>query len=262
MRPREPFEQSARQAATLLHTDHRPWPIPRSQWLMAQTWERLLFAHWPVAPERMQDLVPGLQVDTFDGRAWLGVTPFVVTGLRIAGTPPLPVVSSFPEVNVRTYVTVDDRPGIYFFSLDAASDLAVRAARRFYQLPYFGAHMDARREDGWVAYESVREDPRGHAAKLRCRYRARGPVQPASPGSLEYFLAERYCLYTVGRDGSVLRGEIHHPPWPLQEAEATLHENTMPPPGLAFEADEPLIHYAERQDTLIWPLTAAQASEG
>lgn len=223
-------------------------------WLLGQTWTDLLFAHWPLPSDDLQRLVPGIPVDTFDGRAWLGVTPFVLTGLRIAGTPPLPGVSTFPEANVRTYVTIDGKPGIYFFSLDAASRLAVESARRFYHLPYYHARMAARRDGDAIAYDSSRTDQRGPAAGLRCRYRPVGPARQVLSGTLEHFLTERYCLYTLGPDGGVYRGEIQHPPWPLQDAEGELEENTMPPPGVRLSMEEPLLHFSRRQDVVIWSL--------
>lgn len=250
-----PLDQAVRQASVLEQSDHRPWPLPQRQWLMGQTWDDLLFAHWRVPAERLQDLVPGLEVDTFDGSGWLGITPFVLSGLRLAGTLPVPGVSRFPELNVRTYVSVDGKPGIYFFSLDTASRLAVTAARRFYHLPYFRAQMAVRRGgDGWIRYDSTRADGRGPAAELRCRYRSAGAVRHAETGSVEHFLTERYCLYTVGPDGGVFRGEIHHPPWPLQDARAAFDVNTMPPAGLDLPAAEPLLHFAGRQDVVIWSL--------
>src|SRR3954462_5743825 len=127
----------ARQASSIDETAHRPWPLPSGPWTLAQSWEDLLFAHWRVDAGQVRKLVPpGLELDEHDGSAWLGVTPFVLTGFRLRGTLPLPRVSAFPELNVRTYVTVDDRPGIWFFSLDTPSRLAVEGARRAYKLPY------------------------------------------------------------------------------------------------------------------------------
>jgi uncharacterized protein len=180
----------------------------------------------------------------------------VVAGLRARGTPPLPWLSRFPELNVRTYVDYGGRPGIYFFSLDAARLAAVAAARRAYRLPYFHAEMSARHEDETVHYESKRIDSSGPSAELRVRYGPTGPRLPVEDGSLERWLAERYCLYVVER-GRALRADIHHPPWPLQPAEATIELNTMARPlGLELDSD-PLLHYSARQDTLIWALEAA-----
>ena len=151
---------------------------------------------------------------TGTGRLWRGMTPFRVAGLRLRGVPPLPLLSSFYELNCRTYVRRGDRPGIWFFSLDASNHAAVEAARRTYRLPYRHAHISARgsrfvarRRDGVGSFDAT--------------YHAVGPAAPAEPDSLEHFLAERYCLY--GGDGT-LRADIHHPPWPLQQAEAGVEQ--------------------------------------
>ena len=246
------LDAPVRQAATLRETAHRPWPLPERSWRMGQTWEALLFCHWAMPGDELQALVPAFPVDTFEERAWLGLTPFVLSGLRLIGTLPLPVLSTFPETNVRTYVTVDEKPGIYFFSLDAANRLAVAAARRTYHVPYFHARMAVRRPGGWISYETRRID--GPPAELRCRYRGLGDPEPAAAETLAHFVTERYCLYTVGPDGGRYRADIHHPPWPLEEAEAELEVNTMTPLGLQLPDDEPVLHFSRRQDTVIWPL--------
>ena len=220
---------------------------------MGQTWDDLLFAHWRVSVEDVRRHVPeSLPLDTWDGSAWLGVTPFRLTGLRLRGTPPPPFLGSFLELNVRTYVTRDGKSGIWFFSLDASSRLAVEGARRGYRLPYFHARMRAEREGGAIRYRSERRASGEWPARFEARYDAIGPLFNAKPGTLEHFLAERYCLYTVDA-GRTFRAEIHHPPWPLQAAACDLDENTMPPPGIRLAGD-PLCHYAARQDVVIWPL--------
>ncbi len=218
---------------------------------MGQTWDDLLFAHWPLRPEALRPHIPeALPLDLHDGRAWVGVTPFRVTGLQLVATPAVPRASTFPELNVRTYVVLDGKPGIYFFSLDAASDLAVAAARRFYRLPYFRAVMELGRKDGRIGYASCRV---GEEASFRATYGPTGPVAHARPGSVEHFLAERYCLYTVD-GGDVYRAEIHHPPWPLQPASAEIAVNTMAPPGLVLPDEPPLLRFSARQNVLIWRL--------
>ena len=244
----------ARQAATLEETEHRPWPLPAGGWVMGQTWDDLLFAHWPVPEDELRPLVPeALELQTRDGTAWLGVTPFSVTGLRLRGTLPLPYVSEFLELNVRTYVTCGGKPGIWFFSLDASRGLAVDAARRTYRLPYFRARMSCERRGEWLDYRSSRREAAARPFVWEGRYRPVGPVSPPAAGSLEHFLTERYCLYTVDGD-DVLRAEIHHPPWPLQRAEAEIDLNTMAPDGIGLPDEEPLLHYSARQDVVIWPL--------
>ena len=224
---------------------------------MAQTWEHLLFAHWRVEAAALRPLLPPqIPIDTFDGSAWIGVTPFVVSAFRLRGLPHVPGITAFPEVNVRTYATVTGKPGIFFLSLDAGSALAVAGARRSYRLPYFRARMSVGRHRGWVHYRSERSDQDGPQAGLDLRYRATGPVSPAPADSLARWLVERYCLYTLDDQGAVQRADIHHPPWPLQEAEAEWEVNSMAEPyGLNPPSDEALLHFARRQDVVAWPLS-------
>jgi uncharacterized protein YqjF (DUF2071 family) len=248
--------RSQGQSAVLRESAHRPWPLPRDPWLMAQTWEQLLFAHWPVPPERLRPLLPeGIPLDVRAGSAWVGITPFRVGAFRLRGMPHLPGLTAFPELNVRTYTTIDGKPGIWFMSLDAASALAVAGARRAYRLPYFEARMECRERDGWIEYRSSRVSGDGEPAELAGRYRPIGSESPPPAGSLEHWLTERYCLYALDEHGSVLRADIHHPPWPLQTAEAHFERNTMAQPyGLELGDPPALLHLARRQDVLIWPL--------
>ena len=217
---------------------------------MRQTWLDLLFAHWPVPVEALAPAVPtALPIDVRDGMAWIGVTPFEVTGLRGRWMPPIPGLSRFAEVNVRTYVTHAGKPGIYFLSLDAASHAAVVAARRGYRLPYFHAAMRIERGGGQVRFESRRCD--GPSAGLGMRYT---PGEPAA-GELARWLTERYCLYTLDDRRRVRRADIRHPPWSLRAAQLTLDHNTMAAPyGLELEGEPPLVHYCARQDVMFWPL--------
>lgn len=241
----------ARQAQVVEETGHRPWPLPDDPWLQAQTWEKLLFAHWRVPVDELRRHVPEeLPLDTFDGSAWIGITPFRVSGLRVRGVPPLPYLSAFLELNVRTYVELDGKAGIYFFSLDAESPLAVEAARRLYRLPYFRARMSAVAAGEEIDFASERTESR--RATFQGRYRPIGDPAPPLPGSLEYFLTERYCLFTM-HEARVHWAQIHHLPWPLQPAESEIAENTMPPPGVELRGDSHY-HYSARQDTVLWGL--------
>ena len=234
---------------------HRPWPLPERSWMMAQTWTDLLFAHWAVAPESLRRVLPQqLPLDTFDGQAWIGVTPFGVRNLRLRPAPPVPCLSAFPEINVRTYVTVGGKPGIYFFSLDAARRAAVLAARRTYRLPYFHARMRADRVGVRIDYESERTDSSGPSARFRGSY---SPSGPRTDDHLARWLAERYCAYIVDDQGRPLRIDIHHPPWPLQPAEGELAAQGITDQIGIELAGEPLLHFSARQDTLIWPLKPA-----
>jgi uncharacterized protein len=219
---------------------------------MAQTWHDLLFAHWPVDAGALRQLVPSeLQLDTFQGRCWVGIAPFHMSRIHARGIPPLPALSHFPELNVRTYVTVGNKPGVYFFSLDAASRPAVWAARRFYRLPYFHARMSVVARESWITYESCRH---GGEAQFRGRYRPISEIRLREKGSLENWLTERYCLYTT-RTTRVYCAEIHHQQWPLQDAEAEIEVNSMASAaGIALPQSPPLLHFARRLDVLIWSL--------
>src|SRR6267154_5876787 len=208
----------------LHHVAHRPWPLPSGPWVMKQIWHDLLFAHWQIPPTLMRPLVPvQLTLDTFEGQCWVGVVPFRMSGIRARGLPPIPGLSRFPELNVRTYVTYGGKAGVYFFSLDAANGPAVWAARKFYHLPYFEAAMTSKEDGESIHYSSsrLRSD-----AEFRGHYHAIGETRPPEKGSIEHWLTERYCLYT-SYDNQVFRGNIHHLPWPLQNAEAEFETNTL-----------------------------------
>jgi uncharacterized protein YqjF (DUF2071 family) len=240
---------AVRQRAALRETEHRPWPLPSGRWLVAQTWEDVVFAHWRVDAAAVQALLPdGLEVDTFDGSAWLGINAFRVESVRLHGTLPVPWVSSFPQLNVRTYVTAGKRPGLWFFSLDTPSALASETARLVYRLPWHTCRLEVGERSGRIEVAAAR--PAGRA--FTARVSARGVPEPANLGSLEHFLLERYCLYA--REGKRLqRAELHHRPWQLQAGLGAVDLNTMAPPELALEGT-PLLHVARLQDTLAWSL--------
>lgn len=220
---------------------------------MSQSWHDLLFAHWPVDVAQLRALVPRtLPLDLFEGRAWAGIVPFRMTGVAPRGVPACPPISDFPELNVRTYVSVDGKPGVHFFSLDAGHRLAVAAARTAFGLPYFFAGMRVDREGDWIRYRSRRHGA-GPRALFEGRYRADGPARTPEPGSLDHFLTERYCLYTVDRRLRPVRLEIQHPPWQLQPAVLELQISTMAEAaGLTLPTTPPLLHFSERQDMVAY----------
>ena len=238
---------------------HRPWPLPGGPWLMTQSWHDLLFAHWPVDARALQDKLPaGLALDRFEGQAWIGIVPFHMTNVAPRGVPPIPFVSAFPELNVRTYVTFGGKPGVFFFSLDAGSALAVTAARTLFGLPYFAATMSVQVVNGEVHYTSRRNTRMEGVADFTAEYRPVGPVQLPQRGTLEHFLTERYCLYAVDESFRARRLDIHHWPWPLQVAEARITVNTMAEAaGIRLPSMSPLLHFAKRQDMVAWPLMEA-----
>lgn len=230
---------------------------------MAQTWHDLLFAHWPVLADEARRAVPSsLQIDTFDGQAWIGVVPFRMSGVRPRLLPPAPWLSAFPELNLRTYVSVGEKPGVWFFSLDAGNSIAVEVARRWYNLPYFRARMSLRDSGDCAHYRSHRIHRSAPPADFVGRYRPTGGVFRAERGTLAHWLTERYCLYAQDRRCRLYRGEIHHDPWPLQPAEAEIEVNTMTlPHGIRLPSIAPLLHFARRLDVAVWPLKRASLHE-
>ncbi len=241
--------------ADFTEEEHRPWPKPATPWRLRQRWSRLLFAHWPVPVADVQArLPPGLRVDVFDGWAWLGVVPFVMERVRFryAGQHSfsVPGAHSFPELNLRTYVTgPDGRAGVYFFSLDAGSLLAVAGARAAFGLPYFWARMSASCSREVITYASTRLLTRTPMC-FEARYRSLRTPSPHDP--LRHFLTERYALF-VRRFGAVQIGEIHHRPWHLEEAEAEITRNDLPRSlGFTLPAQAPLLHYSEHIDMEAW----------
>jgi uncharacterized protein len=227
------------------------WP------LMYQSWGQLLFLHWPVPEEAIRPLIPGpLQLDTFEGRAWVGLAPFTMWGIRPLFFPALPLVSESHELNVRTYVQLDGVPGVWFLSLDAGNPLAVWGARTAFHLPYFRARMQLEQNGQTIHFRSRR---RHSTSTPRAEFEAvwdLGGVMPqAQPASLEFFLVERYCLYTAHR-GRLYRARIHHGPWPLRQATLSKLVSTMlESHGLPTPSGAPLLHaQAEPLRVEIWPL--------
>jgi uncharacterized protein YqjF (DUF2071 family) len=215
---------------------------------MAQTWRELLFAHWAIPVAELARAVPqALELDLWNGEAFIAVVPFRMDGIYPRGTFPLPWLSATPEINVRTYVTYGGKRGVYFFSLDAANAVAVKIGRRFFHLPYVQATMKIHHEGERVYYETRRCD-----AEFLGSYRPTGAVALARPGTLEHWLTERYCFYALDRRGNVFRGDIDHQPWPLQPAEASIQANTMTAPlGIELRGT-PLLHFARKIDVVVW----------
>ena len=245
----------------LNQSEHRAYPAPEGPWALSMVWRDLLFMHWPVAAEGLMPLIPpALDLDTFDGTAWLGVVPFRMTGVRPRFLPAVPWLSGFPELNLRTYVSAGGRPGIWFFSLDAHNPVAVRLARATFHLPYFDARMSCSKEGDEVRYQSVRTHRGAEPTEFAAGYRPVGETIRSRPGTLEHFLTERYCLYSASGRGRVYRGDIHHHPWPLQAAELEIESLAMTEQiGVALPDTDPLLHFAGRQDTLAWPPRRVEA---
>lgn len=229
----------------------RPWPLPARAWAWRQTWHDLLFAHWPLPAATLRPLIPpALTLQEFSGSAWLAITPFWMSGIGYRRLPAVPGTSRFEELNVRTYVTLGDRPGVWFFSLDAGNRLAVLAARWLYGLPYVPARMWHRADGTNLTYRSQRADGTQFAAY----YGPSGPVVTSVPGTAEHWLTERYCLYAQSRSGRLYRAEIQHAPWPLQPAHAAITRNDLPRANrIALGGPPELLHFSRRLEVVVWP---------
>ncbi|MFO1045298.1 MAG: DUF2071 domain-containing protein [Planctomycetaceae bacterium] len=236
--------------------DHRPWPVPNAAWTWRQNWKDLLFAHWPIPAAELQRLVPkGLRIQEFDGTSWIGVVPFRMTGVMRRPLPDLPGVSAFPELNLRIYVEYEGKPGVWFLSLDAANSLAVWGARTFFHLPYFLADITHRETSAGFEFKSSRQKT-SERIDVTANYRPTSAPFEATPGTLEHFLVERYCLYAQSKDGRLFRGDVHHVPWPLQHAGGEVRaEALFKPHGLAIGSDAPLLHFSRGVDVVVWSLT-------
>jgi uncharacterized protein YqjF (DUF2071 family) len=233
---------------------HRPWAVPDRPWVWRQSWLDVLFAHWPISVETLRPLVPdALTIQEFDGTAWIGVVPFHMQNIAPRFVPALPWISAFPELNVRTYVEMEGKPGVWFFSLDATNPLAVWAARRFFHLSYHRAEMSFQSARDQIEYRYRRLIRNGLSPRFEGNYGPTSSINRAAPGSLDHWLTERYCLYAEAPDGKIYRSEMHHAPWPLQQARAEIEANTMTEPlGIALSGPPATLHFGKRVDVILW----------
>jgi uncharacterized protein len=233
---------------------YRLSPLPDRPWLMRMRWCDLLFTHWVVDPRLVRTRIPQqLELDLFDGRAYLSAAAFRMQGVAPRLLPNLPGFHSFPELNLRTYVTLDQKPGVWFFSLDAGNKLAVRAARRFFYLPYFDATFKIANAGRAIEYSAVRTHRGAGNAAFLAVYGPAGEVYRSATGSLDSWLTDRYCLYAADDAGNVYRGEIDHAPWPLQPATATVRVNTLGEwLGLRMKGPPDPVHFAKSLDVHAW----------
>jgi uncharacterized protein YqjF (DUF2071 family) len=227
----------------LREVDHRPWPLPTQAWRWRLSWLDLAFIHYRVDARSLGALLPpGIRLQEFDGSAWVGVVPFRMAGVMRRPFPDLPGLSAFHEINVRTYVIVGDKPGVWFFSLDADSWAIVFGGRRIYGLPYFSARCGHRVQDGWHEFSSVRRESAGTFVG---RYRPVGEKLTHAPGSFAHWATERYCLYSFSPRRGMERVEVHHAPWPLYRAEVAIEEcSLLSAAGIAPLDDTPVCHFS------------------
>lgn len=213
--------------------------------------------HWPVPREVIQKRIPeDLVVDTHEGQAWIGLVPFAMEGIRHPSIPAIPGLRAMLELNVRTYVHFRGEPGVWFFSLDASHRPMVEGARRLYHLPYFKARMDCRRQGPQITYASRRTHGGAPAAEMTAEWEVAEERPESDPRSLNFFLTERYCLYTAHRR-RLFQGRIHHPPWPLRQARLiNLRSNLVESHGIALPDSQPLLHHADILHVEIFALKA------
>ncbi|MBT2637525.1 DUF2071 domain-containing protein [Bacillus sp. ISL-39] len=237
----------------LLVQSHRPYPLPDMKWVMTQEWHHTLFVHWPVPAASLREHVPQeLEIDTFDGSAWIGIVPFQVKNTRGRFTPSIPGVSSYLEVNVRTYVKYGGRTGVYFFLLDANHLLAVLGAKAVFGLNYKQANISFQEKNQFEMI-SRRVQADGGNAKMELRYIPETQVFSAKPGTLEHWLTERYCLWTK-RSSKLVRGDIHHTKWELQQASAEITQELLIPfINQDLLEQQPLVHYNKYKKAFFWP---------
>ncbi|MGD0547724.1 MAG: DUF2071 domain-containing protein [Terracidiphilus sp.] len=244
----------------LVRTSRKPRPLPPGRWLMKQSWNDLLFAHWPIPAAQLAPLIPeGLQVDTFQGSAWLGVMPFWMDRIKVRHLPTLPGARSFPDLSLRTYVREErtGTPGMVCLSLDSSNLLAAMVGRALYRLPYHWAemHLQQRSERVFAVYS--RRRLAGRPVIFNARYRGLGPsprLAQSCVGTLEYFLMERHCLFSSNRDGQPIRANLHHVSSQLEEAEADIEENGLAEAlGIQLPNLEPVLHYSRRLAVYVWP---------
>ncbi|HEY6230203.1 MAG TPA: DUF2071 domain-containing protein [Pyrinomonadaceae bacterium] len=228
---------------------------PEGQPIMHQDWGKLLFIHWRIDEKLLRPLVPApLQIDIYHGSAWIAIVPFTMWNISALPPflPPLPGLSSAHELNVRTYVHLDNEPGVWFLSLDCNSSAAVLGARMLYHLPYYNADIELTADAGAVDYSLSRNDD--PPAEFSASWQTGKPLPRSEPGSLEFFLTERYCLFSE-HNHNIYQARIHHRPWPLRSAELISLESTMiESHGLPTPKEDPHLHYCEEQSVDIWPL--------
>ena len=213
--------------AFLQEVAHRPWKMPKKPWVVRQDWIDLGFLHWKVDPEELRKIVPEpLEIDLFQGEAFVGVVPFRMDQVRLRFTPPVPYFSSFPEINVRTYVRYKGKSGVFFISLDAHSRMMVWQGRSTFQLPYYLAEMKhVPMENGWH-YFSQRQTNQEEWV-FEAKQHRKGDEYQAASNTLIHFLSERYCLYVVEPTGKVVSVDVHHKPWPIYDSSIEIKKNTM-----------------------------------
>lgn len=241
--------------AVIQRNASRPIPVPDRPWASYQSWDNLLMCHWPIEPAGIRSKVPAeLELDLFDGQAWVGLIPMFMGEIRLRDVGGIPTEPHFAELNFRTYVRYGGRAGVYFFNVFSQALLADIGARLFFHTPYLPAAVQFdRTEDGGFHFRSHRVLAFPHHARFDADYRPTGEPFQAEPGSLEEFHSERYSAFARTFTGAIVRGDLIHDPWTLQEADAEIRENTvLSSAGLDLPPQPLHVHYSKGVDTVLW----------
>ncbi|MBW8348799.1 DUF2071 domain-containing protein [Bacillus sp. IITD106] len=236
----------------LQKTEHRPYPLPSKYWIMRQKWRDVLFMHLPIKPEKLQPYIPSaIEIDTFDGYAWLGVVVFKIDGIYPRGFPPVSIRPAFPEINLRTYVRCNDKPGIYFLSLDVDDWTSYTLAKRWLHVPYHPAKISIQKKKQSYQFESIRN--RNNQIICKGSYTPLSGIYYPENMTLDHWLTERYCFFSNDIKSNIYCLDIHHTPWPLQKAVSDIYTNKLFSP-FHFDLTDgtPIFHYSKGVDALVW----------
>lgn len=231
----------------------RPIPVPDRSWASYQSWDNLLTCHWPIDQAVLRPKVPAeLEIDTYDGQAWIALIPMFMGTIRLRDLGGILTERRFPELNFRTYVRYGGRTGVYFFHVDAEALLVDIGARVFFHTPYEPALVEFdQTSDGGFTFRSHRLMPPHQT--FEAVYRPIGTPAPAPPGSLIEFQAERYSGFARTETGAIMRGDLIHDPWLLQEVEVDVRQNTvLACAGFDLPMTPPVVHYAPGVDVVLW----------
>lgn len=233
---------------------HRPWPIISKNWIIRQAWSNVLFTHWPISAELLRPHIPrSLEIDTFDGTAWLSVVVFVMEGIYLRGLSALSVTPKFAEVNVRTYVQRNGKPGVYFMSLDVGDLASLMIAKRWYRLPYKAAQISSNKEGQTFFCQSQRKGQAKVPIGFHANYIPLAEVYISKKGTFDHWLTERYCFFSTDKRANIYCGEIHHQPWPLQKVDTEICRNSLFTPFQFDLSDEKTIaHFSKGLDSFFW----------
>jgi uncharacterized protein YqjF (DUF2071 family) len=226
--------------------------MPYEKWIMKQSWKNVFFIHLPVSAPSLRPHIPScLDLDVYEGEPWISLVLFTIEGIYLKGIP-FSVVSAFPEINVRTYISYNKRPGVFFLSLDAKHWATYTIAKKWYHLPYYESQISVKQTNQFTSYNSIRKDRKVVPAEFKGTLKSLSETFYSKQNSLEYWLTERYYLYSSNQGKDAFRAKIHHEPWQLQEAKAEINANTLISSMNILPLNEdPIVHFSTGTNVLI-----------